>query len=75
MLLDYRLPDLDGLAFLTRLGCELEGVGVPVIVLTGQGSESVAVEAMKNGAQDYLLKGAMTRDEPRARRSRTRSRR
>ena len=33
---------------------------MPVIVLTGQGSESVAVEAMKNGAQDYLLKGTMT---------------
>jgi signal transduction histidine kinase len=34
---------------------------VPVIVLTGQGSESVAVEAMKGGAQDYLLKGTISR--------------
>jgi signal transduction histidine kinase len=60
VLLDYRLPDLDGLAFLTDLNCIVDGVGVPVIVLTGQGSESVAVEAMKNGAQDYLLKSTMT---------------
>jgi signal transduction histidine kinase len=56
LLLDYRMPDVDGLSFLRRVRCDEEGVPVPIIVLTGQGSETVAVEALNNGAQDYVSK-------------------
>lgn len=60
VLLDYRLPDLDGLEFLTQLTALADGAPLPVIVVTGQGSEAIAVKAMKAGAQDYLIKGRIT---------------
>ncbi len=60
LLLDYNLPDLDGLQFLTRLA-EHAGEQAPaVVMLTGSGNEMRAVEAMKRGAQDYLRKGTFT---------------
>ena len=60
ILLDYRLPDMDGLEFLTELAAVGGGMPVPVVMLTGMGNEAIAVEALKNGAQNYLNKNTMT---------------
>ncbi len=54
--LDYNLPDLNGLEFLEKLN----NSSIPIIMLTGQGDETVAVEAMKMGVQDYLVKDKIT---------------
>lgn len=51
VLTDYRLPDGDG-GGLVQIACGC----CPVVLLTSQGNERVAVEAMKAGAQDYVVK-------------------
>jgi PAS domain S-box-containing protein len=56
VLLDYHLPDLNGLEFLAELRNDLGEIPVPVMMLTGTDNASVAVEALKRGAQDYLVK-------------------
>lgn len=56
VLLDYHLPDLDGLDFLAELQREGDEMPVPVMMLTGADSAGVAVEAMRRGARDYLVK-------------------
>ena len=54
-LLDLGLPDSFGLATFTRF--QAAAPHLPVIVLSGQADEALALEAMQNGAQDYLVKG------------------
>ncbi len=61
LLVDYGLPDLDGIEFLTEL--QTQTSTPPVIILTGQGNEAIAVQAMKAGAQDYLVKGHLTAEK------------
>ena len=60
LILDYRLSDLDGLSFLREIKASAERPSPAVIIITGQGNESVAVEAMKLGAYDYVTKENMT---------------
>ena len=58
VLLDYRLPDGDALALIREV--RATGIKVPLVVLTGQGDEQIAVELMKAGASDYLPKSKLS---------------
>lgn len=54
ILLDVRMPELDGLAVQQELAAR--GVAMPVIILTGHADVSIAVQAMKGGAVDFIEK-------------------
>lgn len=54
VLLDYSLPKLSGLEVMKQI-IEMD-LGIPTIIVTGHGNEKVAVEAMKLGACDYIIK-------------------
>lgn len=62
ILLDYHFHDGEGLEFLRALHAEGHVRDHPVVMLTGLGSESIAVEVMKTGVQDYLVKDHLTPD-------------
>ncbi len=55
ILLDYNLPDLDGVEFLNLMDKQTK-TRIPVIMLTGQGNETIAADALRAGATDYLPK-------------------
>ncbi len=54
VLTDYQMPSLNGIEFLISL--KQFDDAPPVVILTGHGSEEVAVQAMKFGAMDYIVK-------------------
>jgi signal transduction histidine kinase/CheY-like chemotaxis protein len=55
VLLDLSLPDAHGLETISRLGRQAEGT--PIVILTGLNDEEIAIRALQQGAQDYLVKG------------------
>ena len=56
MLMDLKLPDMSGEEIIKSL--TEKGISVPFIVITGFGDERVAVDLMKMGARDYMVKDA-----------------
>jgi two-component system, sensor histidine kinase and response regulator len=52
--IDYRLPDGNGVELLQSL--REQGIRIPIVSLTGQNDDRVAVDLMKAGASDYLSK-------------------
>ncbi|MBW4601893.1 MAG: PAS domain S-box protein [Calothrix sp. FI2-JRJ7] len=66
ILLDFLLPDIDGLELIDELKKQIDEqprTFMPAaIMITGQGNEAVAVQAMKTGVQDYLVKRETTPD-------------
>lgn len=65
VLLDYLLPDGNGISFIERWQDGRASAGymdddrTAIVMVTGQGSESTAAEAMKRGAADYITKSAI----------------
>ena len=62
LILDFYLPDMDGFEFLDTLQAETVSLPYPVVILTGQGTEQLAVQAMHRGVQDYVVKDDLSAD-------------
>lgn len=54
VVVDHHLPGLFGIDFCKTLLAE--SIGLPLVMLTGSGSEAVAVDALKAGVDDYVIK-------------------
>lgn len=55
VLLDYSLPDTNGVEAIGQI--QKVAPQLPIVVLTGMNREELAMQALKSGAQDYLVKG------------------
>jgi PAS domain S-box-containing protein len=60
ILLDYSLPDEDGLTVIAALQAQSQNNSPPIIMMTGVGDERIAATAIKLGAANYLVKRYLT---------------
>jgi len=56
ILCDINMPVMDGLEFVRQVGSVDHAKGVPVVMITTEGSESHVVDALSNGARGYIRK-------------------
>lgn len=61
VLLDYRMPGGSGLDWIAKL-IELCG-NLAIVMVTGEGAEETAVQALQEGAMDYLVKGSFSAEQ------------
>lgn len=64
VLTDLQMPTMDGLALVREI--KRRHPSIPVILMTGQGSEEIAAEALRTGAASYVPKRNLNRDLPSA---------
>jgi two-component system, chemotaxis family, chemotaxis protein CheY len=56
ILCDINMPVMDGLEFVRQVGTVESAKGIPIVMITAEGSESRVVEALSAGAQGYIRK-------------------
>lgn len=61
ILMDYYMADITGMELMRQL--KEKGVGVPVIMLTGQGDDQLAASIVKSGAYDYIPKRRLSEQD------------
>lgn len=60
VLLDLSLPDAHGIEIVT--GLHAAAPGVPIVIMSGNQDEALAIHGVREGAQDYLVKGRVESD-------------
>ncbi len=63
ILLDFFLPDSDGLEFINSLNLIKPGYQIPIIILTGQGDETIALQLIQHHVADYLVKSKINQQK------------
>ncbi len=56
ILLDLRMPGLDGLSVLRKLKAHAQTAAVPIIIVSASGETEILMEGQRSGAADHLIK-------------------